>query len=75
MSLNEIAADPGPLVHSIELGESIRVVRDSQPLAEVIPVRAPAGGLRPVGLCKGEFTVPAAVDSPLPEDVLQDSSD
>ena len=72
MSLNEISRDPGPLVHSIELGESILVVRDSQPLAEVMPLRATATGLRPVGLCKGEFSVPDDFDAPLPEEILRD---
>jgi hypothetical protein len=28
--------------------------------------------LRPIGLCKGEFTVPDDFDAPLPEEVLRD---
>ncbi|WP_342782255.1 hypothetical protein [Thiohalocapsa marina] len=28
--------------------------------------------LRPIGLCKGEFTVPDDFDAPLPEEILRD---
>ena len=32
---------------------------------------APPAGLRPIGLAKGQFTVPNDFNAPLPEDVLQ----
>jgi hypothetical protein len=36
-----------------------------------IPVPAPLSQLRPIGLAKGQFTVPDDFNVPLPEDILQ----
>ena len=36
-----------------------------------IPVPAPLSQLRPIGLAKGQFTVPDDFNAPLPENVLQ----
>ena len=36
-----------------------------------IPTPAPLSQLRPIGLAKGQFTVPDDFNVPLPEDILQ----
>jgi hypothetical protein len=41
--------------------------------AEFIRLRSVSpSDLRPVGLCKGEFSVPDDFDAPLPESILRD---
>lgn len=46
----------------VEAGESLLVVRDDVPLAEITPAAARRRGSRPVGLCAGEFVVPDDFD-------------
>jgi len=53
-------------------GESLLVMRDDQPVAQIQPVAAPGGQRRPFGLCAGEFSVPAEFDEPLPEHLLEE---
>src|SRR5205807_9157554 len=73
ISAREIQRDPEAFLRRIEAGESILVVKDEHPLAEVRPVQKRAeSGRRPYGLCAGQFTVPDDFDQPLPDDVLDD---
>jgi hypothetical protein len=68
--------------HRIEatIGPGGMVVLDKLPFREgeaveiVVSTRQPktVHGLRPFGLCAGEFVVPDDFDAPLPEEVLQD---
>ena len=70
--VQEIESDPGAFVRRLEAGESLVVLRDECPLAEVRHLLAHATGLRPFGLCAGRFSVPADFDHALPDDVLKD---
>ncbi len=54
------ALPPEKQVEVLDFVEFIR--QRSKPLAQ----------MRPIGLCKGEFSVPEDFDAPLPEDILQD---
>jgi len=65
ISVQEIQQNPTAFLARVEAGESLLVVRDDRPVAEVKPVRPPVKGLRPFGLCAGEFKVPADFDEPL----------
>ena len=42
-------------LQQVEAGETLVIVRDGQPVAEVKPVRARLQTLRPFGLCTGEI--------------------
>jgi len=72
ISIQEIERDPLAFLHRVEAGEAFLVLRDDRPVAEVKPVCPPEPQLRPVGLCSGEFTVPADFDEPLPESILKE---
>lgn len=72
ITLQDLARDPLGLLSRVEGGESILVTRGNQPVAELRPVQATPQGPRPMGLARGEFTVPDDFDSPLPEEVLRD---
>ena len=72
ISLQELQRDPAGLLERVEAGESLVVVRDGRPVAELRPVEATRPGPRPFGLCAGAFTVPDDFDAPLPDDVLRE---
>lgn len=59
------------ILHRVEEGESIIVVRGHQPVAEVRPLAFISTEPRPFGLAAGEFVVPNDFDEPLPHDVLK----
>ena len=53
-------------------GQAIVITRGGKPLAELRRVDARDFPPRPSGLCKGDFSVPADFDAPLPDDVLSE---
>jgi antitoxin (DNA-binding transcriptional repressor) of toxin-antitoxin stability system len=71
VSVEEIQQNLLVYLHRVEAGETLVIVRAGQPVVEMKPVKTEVEGLRPFGLCTGEFTVPEHFDAPLPEDLLQ----
>ena len=69
VTVDEIQQDPLKYIRQVEAGETLVIVRSSQPIAELRPI-ARSKQLRPFGLCAGEFIVPDDFDAPLPEDLL-----
>ena len=59
----EITVSPRILA-CIRSGEPVFIEREHSPFAILLPGGLPAGP-RPVGLCKGEFTVPDDFNDPL----------
>ncbi len=72
ISVHEMQRDPLGWLRRVEAGETLVVLRDDQPVAEIKPVPAPLSRPRPFGLAAGEFTVPADFDQPLPDEVLKE---
>lgn len=50
-------------------GETILLCNRNVPIAEIRPLPAPRTKKRPIGLAKGEFSVPPEFFEPLPEDL------
>lgn len=71
IKIQEIERDLQAFLRRIEAGESLIVVRDDQPVAEIKPVVASVREPRPFGLRAGQFIVPADFNEPLPEEILQ----
>lgn len=71
ITVEEIERDPLGWFRRVEAGESLLVVRDDVPLAEVVPA-ARVRGRRKFGARAGEFVVPDDFDDPLPEEILRD---
>jgi antitoxin (DNA-binding transcriptional repressor) of toxin-antitoxin stability system len=69
-SVSEIQQDFLGYLHRVEQGETILVVQDNRPIAELRPVGPMLTEPRPYGLCAGRFVVPADFDQPLPDDIL-----
>jgi prevent-host-death family protein len=70
VGLAEAKATLSALLDRVEKGETVTITRHNEPIAELRPVKAPARGLRPWGLAKGEFVVPDDFNDPLPDDLL-----
>ena len=66
ITVQDIQSDPLGCLSRVEAGESLLIVRDGQPIAEIKPVATETRQARPFGLCAGEFTVPDDFDHPLP---------
>ena len=72
ITVHELQRDPLACLRRVEEGETLLVVRDERPVAEIKPAPSQIYEPRPFGLGAGEFTVPADFDQPLPEGVLRD---
>lgn len=66
----EIAADPQSFLQRLRNRETVVVLGDGIPVAEVKPVPPPRTEPRPIGLAKGQFVVPDDFNAPLPDDIL-----
>ena len=55
---------PGYL-RRIEAGETLIILKEGKPIAEINPSLPSPTSRRPYGLCAGEFTVPDDFDTPL----------
>jgi antitoxin (DNA-binding transcriptional repressor) of toxin-antitoxin stability system len=52
-------------------GEVIQLCRRNVPIAEIRALRSPRRQKRPIGLARGELSVPKDFFKPLPEDALK----
>jgi antitoxin (DNA-binding transcriptional repressor) of toxin-antitoxin stability system len=71
LTIEEIQRDLAGYLRRVEAGETVLLIRDEIPVAEIKPVVRPNAEPRPFGLCAGQFTVPDDFDEPLPEEVLR----
>ncbi|MEX2138772.1 MAG: hypothetical protein WD894_05885 [Pirellulales bacterium] len=69
-TVGEIQQDFLGYLHRVEQGETILVLQNDRPVAELRPVMPTPAELRPYGLCAGQFVVPDDFDQPLPDDTL-----
>jgi prevent-host-death family protein len=72
ISIDEIGRDLPGYLRRVEAGETVVILRDGKPVAEVRPALSETIGLRPFGLCAGEFVVPDNFDAPLPDSILNE---
>lgn len=71
ITIQELERDPRGILHRVEAGESITVVRGDQPVAEVRPAASKTDEPRPFGLAAGQIKVAADFDEPMPEEILK----
>ncbi len=72
ISVDEMGRDLPGYIQRVEAGETLVIVRGGRPVAEIKPAAPEIVGLRPFGLCSGEFVVPTDFDAPLPESVMSE---
>ena len=55
----------------VKAGETLVILEENAPVAEIRPVTPERVALRPYALCAGEFQVPEDFDAPLPDEIIQ----
>ena len=72
ISIDEIQRDLLGYLDRVQAGETVVVLHEGQPVAQIEPVLQSESEKppRPFGLCAGDFEVPAEFDEPLPEEIL-----
>jgi antitoxin (DNA-binding transcriptional repressor) of toxin-antitoxin stability system len=70
VTVSDIEQDLPGYLRRVEAGETVVVLRDGRPIAEIRPVGTEPQGPRPYGLCAGEFVVPDDFDAPLPDEIV-----
>jgi prevent-host-death family protein len=70
VNIAEAKAQFSKYLKKVEQGERVVLARRNRPVAEIRRISQRRRGRRPMGLCAGEFEVPANFDAPLPEELL-----
>ncbi len=70
LNIHEVKTHLSRYLPLLEKGETILLCKRNVPIAEIRPLPAPHRAKRPIGLAKGEFTVPPEFFAPLPDDLL-----
>jgi antitoxin (DNA-binding transcriptional repressor) of toxin-antitoxin stability system len=70
ISVDQVARNWPGILRRVAAGETLVIVQGSQPVARVEPFPTASVGLRPYGLCAGEFVVPDDFDAPLPDELV-----
>ena len=65
INIDEIQRDLAGYLQRLSAGESLLIMQGDKPIAELKPVASVERNMRPIGLCAGEFTVPADFDASL----------
>lgn len=66
VTVEEMKRDPEGVLHRVMDGETLVVVEQDRPVAEIRPIER-ARRPRPFGLAAGSFVVPDDFDDPLPD--------
>lgn len=72
IQMSDMQSDPLACLRRVAAGETLLIVEQDHPIAEIRPVASPMPGPRPIGLAAGQFTVPDDFDAPLSEEILRD---
>ena len=72
VNLKEIERNFPMYLRRVLAGQTLVIVENGKPMAEMKPSLQVAETPRPYGLCAGEFRVPDDFDAALPDDLLKD---
>lgn len=70
LNIHEAKTHLSAYLSKLEEGETILLCKRNVPIAEIRPLPKKRKTPRPIGLAKGEFTVPDSFFEPLPDDLL-----
>ena len=71
LNIHEAKTHLSRYLAKLKAGDRILLCRHNHPIAEITPLPQMEARPRPIGLAKGQFTVPRSFFDPLPDDVLQ----
>jgi prevent-host-death family protein len=70
VNLHEAKAHLSELLDRVEAGETVVICRRNKPVAELKPLTPRRMQRRPIGLAKGDISIPPSFFEPLPEEIL-----
>ena len=70
LNIHEAKTHLSKYLPKLEAGERILLCRRNQPIAEITPLPKTSTRPRPIGLARGEFTVPSTFFEPIPEELV-----
>ncbi|MDQ6758726.1 MAG: type II toxin-antitoxin system Phd/YefM family antitoxin [Acidobacteriota bacterium] len=70
LNIHEAKTHLSEYLENLARGETILLCKRNKPIAEIRPIRAERVEPRPVGLAKGQFSVPPEFFEPLPDEIL-----
>lgn len=71
ISIDEIQRNLMAYLEQVKAGETLLILENGEPVAEIKPVVHNGAALRPYALCAGEFRVPDDFDAPLPDEIIE----
>jgi len=70
LNLNQVKTHLSACIDRAAAGETIVICKRNKPVAELRALPQPRKETRPIGLLKGQFTVPESFFEPLPDEVI-----
>ncbi len=70
LNIHEAKTHLSRYLQQLGQGETLLLCKHNKPIAEVRPLAQRRRGKRPIGLGKGEFSVPDSFFDDLPDDIL-----
>jgi prevent-host-death family protein len=71
VNIHEAKTHLSKLLERVALGEEVIIAKAGKPVARLVAIKN-RKSKRPLGLAKGEFTVPDDFDDPLPPEIEED---
>ena len=70
VNIHEAKANLSKYLEVVAKGETVVICNRNEPVAELRPLPRVPERPRPIGLARGQFTVPATFFEPLPDEIL-----
>ncbi len=71
LNIHEAKTHLSRYLEKLKKGETILLCKRNEPIAEIRPLPEQSNRKRPIGLAKGQLTIPKEFFDPLPDDVIQ----
>ncbi len=71
VNIHEAKTHLSKLLERVALGEEVIIAKAGKPVARLVAIKSHKSP-RPLGLAKGEFSVPDDFDAPLPPEIEED---
>ncbi len=71
LNMHEAKTHLSRYVAQLREGDTIVLCRRNEPVAEIRPLPRARTSPRPIGLARGQFTVPDSFFEPLPDDIIE----
>ena len=71
LNIHEAKTHLSRYLEKLKKGETILLCKRNEPIAEIRPLPVQPTRKRPIGLAKGQLTIPKEFFDPLPEEIIQ----